>query len=221
MANLARLVTDSAAAHADRPAIRLDDVVLSYAALDGASAHAAGLLASMGVEPGDRVGLMLPNVPYFPVLFYGALRLGAVLVPMNPLLKAREVAFHLRDSGAKLLVAWHQFGEAATAGAAEAGAGLVMVTPGEAEQQSGAASPLADVAERDDPDTALILYTSGTTGTPKGAELTHGNLREAARISVELVDSGPDSVTFGALPLFHVFGLTSGLNACVRVGGCL
>jgi long-chain acyl-CoA synthetase len=164
---------------------------------------------------------MLPNLPYFPVLFYGALRRGAVVVPMNPLLKAREVGFHIEDSGAKLLFAWHQFDEAAAAGAEAAGAEHVSVKPGEFEQAVGSAQPLADVAAREDSDTALILYTSGTTGTPKGAELTHGNLREAARISVDLVDSGPETVTFGALPLFHVFGLTSGLNSCVRVGGCL
>ena len=215
------MLIETAAEHGGRTAIKLDDLELPYAGLEGATRHAAGLLAAKGVGPGDRVGLMLPNVPYFPVLFYGALRLGAVVVPMNPLLKEREVGFHLRDSGAKLLFAWHQFGEPAGAGAAAAGAELVLVTPGETEQQIGAASPSADVAEREDSDTALILYTSGTTGTPKGAELTHGNLREAARISVDLVDSGPETVTFGALPLFHVFGLTSGLNACVRVGGCL
>jgi long-chain acyl-CoA synthetase len=221
MANLAGMLVETAAEHGGRTAIKLDDLELPYSGVEGATRHAAGLLTSMGVGPGDRVGLMLPNVPYFPVLFYGALRLGAVVVPMNPLLKEREVAFHLRDSGAKVLFAWFQFGEAATAGAADAGAELVLVTPGETEQQIGAAQPLGDVAEREDSDTALILYTSGTTGTPKGAELTHGNLREAARISVELVDSGPETVTFGALPLFHVFGLTSGLNSCVRVGGCL
>src|SRR3954471_17236247 len=135
MANLARLVTDSAAAHADRPAIRFDDVALSYAALDGATAYAAGLLAGMGVEPGDRVALMLPNVPYFPVLFFGAVRLGAVVVPMNPLLKEREVSFHLKDSGAKAVFAWHQFGEAASAGADAAGAEYVKVEPGEFENQ--------------------------------------------------------------------------------------
>jgi long-chain acyl-CoA synthetase len=221
MANLAEMLIETAAEHGGRTAIKLDDLELPYAGVEGATRHAAGLLASQGVEAGDRVGLMLPNVPYFPVLFFGALRLGAVVVPMNPLLKEREVAFHLQDSGAKLLYAWHQFGEAASAGAAAAGAECVPVTPGEAEQQIGGASPLGDVAARDDSDTALILYTSGTTGTPKGAELTHGNLASAARIAVELVDSGPETVTFGALPLFHVFGLTSGLNACVRVGGCL
>ena len=221
MANLAEMLIETAAEHGGRTAIKLDDLELPYAGVEGATRHAAGLLAAKGVGPGDRVGLMLPNVPYFPVLFFGALRLGAVVVPMNPLLKVREVAFHLRDSGAKLLFAWHQFADAAGAGAADAGAECVLVTPGETEQQIGAASPLADVAGREDSDTALILYTSGTTGTPKGAELTHGNLAAAARIAVELVDSGPETVTFGALPLFHVFGLTSGLNACVRVGGCL
>ncbi len=221
MANLADMLLETAAEHADRPAIKLDDLQLPYSAGAGASAHVAGLLAAKGVREGDRVGLMLPNVPYFPVLFYGALRLGAIVVPMNPLLKQREVAFHLADSGAKLLFAWHQFGEAAQAGAADAGAEAVLVRPGEFEQAVGSAQPLTEVAERDDDDTALILYTSGTTGTPKGAELTHGNLRAAAQISVDLVDSGPETVTFGALPLFHVFGLTSGLNAAVRVGGML
>src|SRR3954471_11835606 len=149
MTNFAHELEAAVAEAPDRPAVKLDDLVLPYAALDAGVARAAGLLRAHGVGAGDRVGLQMPNVPYFPVLFYGALRLGAVVVPMNPLLKAREVAFHLRDSGAKLLVAWHQFGEAATAGAAEAGAELVMVTPGEADQQIGAASPLADVAERD------------------------------------------------------------------------
>ena len=73
--------------------------------------RAAGLLRAQGVEPGDRVGMQLPNVPYFPIVYFGALRLGAVVVPMNPLLKGREVAYHLCDSGAKVLVAWHGFAE--------------------------------------------------------------------------------------------------------------
>src|SRR3954447_16845707 len=145
MANLADILVQTAAEHGDRVAIKLEDLELPYSGLEGATRHVAGLLAGKGVGPGDRIGLMLPNVPYFPVLFYGALRLGAVVVPMNPLLKEREVAFHLEDSGAKLLAAWHQFGEAATAGAARAGAELLLATPGETEQQIGAASPLADV----------------------------------------------------------------------------
>src|SRR6476620_1516464 len=109
--NLATVLTESAERDGDAVAIKLDDAELSYKHLDGASAHVAGLLRSKGVEPGDRVGIMLPNVPYFPVVYYGALRLGAVVVPMNPLLKAREVAYHLSDSGARVIVAWHGFEE--------------------------------------------------------------------------------------------------------------
>jgi long-chain acyl-CoA synthetase len=221
MTNLARLLADAVGEHPDRIAIKLDDIALPYAVLDQACARAAGLLAAHGVGAGDRVGLMLPNVPYFPFAFYGALRLGAVVVPMNPLLKQREVAFHLEDSGAKLLLAWHGFAEAAEPGAEAAGAELVLVEPGAFEELLGGADPLQELTEREDDETAVILYTSGTTGTPKGAELTHGNLRAATRISVDLVDAGCDSVTFGGLPLFHVFGLTCGLNTSVAVGGCL
>src|SRR5215218_4958065 len=154
MTNLARMLTDTAAEHGDRPAIKLDDLVLDYSALAGGTRHVAGLLKARGVQPGDRVGIMLPNVPYFPFIFYGALRAGAVVVPMNPLLKDREVGFHLSDSGARLLFAWHQFGEAASAGAEAAGAEYVAVTPGEFEQAVGSAEPRGDVAERADDATA-------------------------------------------------------------------
>jgi long-chain acyl-CoA synthetase len=218
MTNLAQNLADTVQEHRDRVAIKLDDIQLPYALVDEAAARAAGLLKEAGIGPGDRVGLMLPNLPYFPFLFYGAMRLGAIVVPMNPLLKEREVAFHLQDSGAKLLIAWHQFEEAATAGAAGAGAEALMVKPGEFEERVGRAEPVREIAGREDDDTAQILYTSGTTGTPKGAELTHGNLRSAAQMSVDLVHSNPDEVVFGALPLFHVFGLTSGLNSAVRAG---
>ena len=88
-ANLATFLTETASRHGDRTAIKLDDVEVPYSGLDAASARVAGLLAGRGVEPGDRVGLMLPNVPYFPMAYYGILRLGAVVVPMNPLLKGR------------------------------------------------------------------------------------------------------------------------------------
>jgi long-chain acyl-CoA synthetase len=221
MTNVAQMLTDSAAAHGDRPAIKLDDLVLPYSALDGATAHMAGLLAERGVRPGDSVGLMVPNLPYFPIILYGALRLGAVVVPMNPLLKGREVAFHLSDSGARHLFAWQGFAEPAQAGAADAQAECLLVEPGDFERRVGAASPMTDVAARDAGDVAVVIYTSGTTGTPKGAELTHGNLTDAADVALELVDLGPTTVTLGALPLFHVFGMNSGLNATIRGGGCL
>src|SRR5919108_723903 len=133
MPNIADLLSQSAAEHPDRVAIKVDDSELSYAALDEASARAAGLLRAKGVQPGDRVGIMLPNVSYFPVCYYGALRAGAAIVPMNPLLKDREVAFYLRDSEAKLIFAWHQFADAAHGGAEEDGAECVLVEPGEFE----------------------------------------------------------------------------------------
>jgi long-chain acyl-CoA synthetase len=221
MTNLAETLAATVQQHGERTAIKLDDLELNYGIVDEASARAAGILREAGIGEGDRVGIMLPNVPYFPFFFFGAMRLGAIVVPMNPLLKDREVGFHLNDSGAKTLVAWHQFEQAATDGANEAGAEAIIVKPGETEERLGKAEPVKDVADRDDDDTAIILYTSGTTGTPKGAELTHGNLRSAAQIAVDLVDADETNVTLGALPLFHVFGLTSGLNSAVRGGGSL
>jgi long-chain acyl-CoA synthetase len=219
--NLASLLTDSAARAPQRTAIKLDDVELSYAQLDGASAHFAGLLAERGFRPGDRVGVMLPNVPYFPVVYYGILRAGGVVVPMNVLLKEREVAYYLEDSGAKLLFAWADFGEEARPGAAAAGAELVEVAPGFEAQVAAAPARdgLADVA---DDDTAVILYTSGTTGKPKGAELTHANLYVNAKTKLEtLVQFTPDDVILGALPLFHSFGQTAAMNAGLMAGACL
>jgi long-chain acyl-CoA synthetase len=91
--NVARLMTDAAAAHGDRPAYKLDDAVLPWSAVDEASARLAGLLRARGLAPGDRVGIMLPNVPYFPVAYYGVLRAGGVVVPINVLLKGCEVAY--------------------------------------------------------------------------------------------------------------------------------
>src|SRR5918912_4250075 len=125
--NFAEAFARTAAEQAERPAVKLDDAELTYAALDEAVGRAAGLLRSKGVGEGDRIGLQLPNVPYFPIVYFGALRIGAVVVPMNPLLKDREVAYHLSDSGAKVLVAWHQFEDAARAGSEEAGAEPLII----------------------------------------------------------------------------------------------
>src|SRR3979409_1196509 len=125
--NLSDLMTESAARHGDRVAIHQEGVALSYTALERASALAAGLLQARGVRPGDRVGVMLPNVAYFPVCYFGALRAGAAVVPMNVLLKEREVAYYLGDSEAKVLLAWHQFADAAHAGAEQTDAECVLV----------------------------------------------------------------------------------------------
>ncbi len=221
MTNFAEKVPAAAAADPEHPAVKLDDIVMSYAVLDAATARAAGFLREKGVREGDRVGMQLPNVPYFPIVYFGALRLGAIVVPMNPLLKEKEVAYHLSDSGAQVMVGWHQFSEPATAGSEKAGAEAVIATPGEFEQQVGAAEPFDEVADRADDDPAVIIYTSGTTGTPKGATLMHKNLISGAEVARDLVDADPDSVAVATLPLFHVFGMNSLMNVTIQARGLM
>jgi long-chain acyl-CoA synthetase len=222
MTNLALNLVEAKDIYPDRAALRLDDLVLTYEELEERSARVAGLLAGRGVEPGDRVGLMLPNVLEFPVLYYGVLRAGAVVVPMNPLLKAREVEYYLGDSGAGLIFAWHAVADEAAKGAEAAGAGCIRVAPEEVGRLLGDHAPMTVVSGRADDDTAVILYTSGTTGRPKGAELTHANLRRNVAVSATtLFGLQPSDVIMGCLPLFHSFGQTCGLNAAVSSGACL
>src|SRR4051812_20401327 len=219
--NLAELLTNSTERFGERVAIKLDDTDISYQMLNEATARVAGLLKSKGFQVGDRVGIMLPNVPYFPVVYYGVLRAGGVVVPMNPLLKGREVAFYLRDPEAKIVFAWHQFADAASEGAQEEGADLTVVKPGEFEQIVAGAEPDPEVVDRAEGDTAVILYTSGTTGTPKGAELTHSNLWHNQDVSRDLFSVHEGDRMLGALPLFHSFGQTCALNCTIGAGGMM
>jgi long-chain acyl-CoA synthetase len=219
--NLASVLTDSAERDPDHVALRLDDMEVSYGLLDEGSARLAAVLADRGLKPGDRVGIILPNVPYFGVCYYGVLRAGGVVVPMNVLLKRREVAFYLGDSGAELMFAWEGFADDANAGAQEAGAECIVVKPGEFEKLLAGVEPRREVVDRAPDDTAVILYTSGTTGTPKGAELTHANLKTNCEITRDMFGIGGDVVTLGALPLFHSFGQTCGMNATLAAGGTL
>jgi long-chain acyl-CoA synthetase len=220
--NLASILTGSAERSPDSPAIRLGEVELSFGSLDQYSARLATLVREKGLQPGDRVGVMLPNVPEFPIAYYGVLRAGGVVVPMNGLLKRREVAFYLEDSGARLMLAWHGFAEEAREGAAEAGAELVEIEPAAFAATLGELEPTPGLVDTDEDDTAVILYTSGTTGKPKGAELTHFNLSRNAEVSSQTTSEiGAGDVVLGALPLFHSFGQTVGMNASLRVGACL
>jgi len=219
--NLALNLTTSAQRYPDSPALRIDEVVITYAELDEATARVAGLLRERGLEPGDRVGIMLPNVPQFAFAYYGVLRAGGVVVPMNILLKQREVEFYLGDSGAKVIFAWHEFADAAHQGAVAAGTGCIVVEPVSFGQLLGNVEPAEEVVERAADDTAVVLYTSGTTGKPKGAQLTHSNLAINADVSKALFSLGHEDVVLGALPLFHAFGQTCGLNAAVSAGASL
>jgi long-chain acyl-CoA synthetase len=222
MANLALNLVEAKNMYPERAAVRLDELVLTYAELEERSAQVAGLLAARGVESGDRVGLLLPNVPQFPMLYYGVLRAGAVVVPMNPLLKAREIEYYLEDSGAVLLFAWDATAAESAKGAEAAGAGFIPVAPAAFDQLLDEQAAMTGMASRADGDTAVILYTSGTTGRPKGAELTHANLRRNASVSAAtLFGLEPEDVVMGCLPLFHSFGQTCGLNAAVGRGACL
>jgi long-chain acyl-CoA synthetase len=220
--NLASIVIESAGRVPDIPAVRLGELELSYVELDDRSARLAALLIERGLQPGDRVGVMLPNVPDFPIAYYGVLRAGGTVVPMNVLLKRREISFYLGDSGAKILIAWHGFAEEARAGAEEAGAELIEVEPAAFAATLDAAEPATAVVEADPEDTAVILYTSGTTGQPKGAELTHFNLSRNADIASRTTcEIQQGDVVLGSLPLFHSFGQTVSMNASLRVGATL
>jgi long-chain acyl-CoA synthetase len=212
--NLASILSRTAGRSGDRPAVRLSEATMTYRELDEASARVAGLLRDRGIQPGDRVGVMLPNTLEFALVYYGVLRAGGVVVPTNPLLKAREVAYYLGDSGARLLFAWHGFADEASAGARRAEADAVVVDPASFAEVLASTEPDREVAERAD-DTAVILYTSGTTGQPKGAELTQANLARNAEVVTELFQLTAEDVVFGGLPLFHSFGQTCTLNAAV------
>ena len=222
MADLNSVFSEAAARHAERPAVRMDELVLSYSQLRDAAYRMASLLSSAGIAPGDRVALMLPNVPAFPVAFYGALAAGAIVVPMNPLLKGREIAYQLSDSRASVLLAWHAAAGEAALGAAASGVQILKVDEPDATGLLAGLAPVPAGVERAADDDAVILYTSGTTGVPKGAELTHAGLTRNASVTARnLLNAGPDDVVMGCLPLFHVFGLTCALNAAVAVGAGL
>jgi long-chain acyl-CoA synthetase len=153
--------------------------------------------------------------------YYGVLRAGGVVVPMNVLLKEREVAFYLGDSGAKLIFAWHELADGARAGAADVGAECIVVEPDAFAQLLAGAEPVHEVVDRRADDDAVVLYTSGTTGKPKGAQLTHANLAINADVSKALFTLDHEDVVLGALPLFHAFGQTCGLNAAISAGASL
>lgn len=220
MPNVATILSESAATYPEALSIKLDDVELSFAALNGLSMKVAGLLAARGVAKGDRVAIISPNIPQMPAIYYGILRYGAIVVPLNPLLKSREVEYHLQNSEAKLAFAWEGVLGEVSVGAEAAG---TEVIPVDAQFMAllSQVEPLVEVAEVADDDTAVILYTSGTTGRPKGAELTHSNLLSNATVSRSLHDISYGDVIFGGLPFFHIFGQTCALNAAVMSGAAV
>lgn len=226
MPNLANNLASTVQEHPGAVAIKLDDTSLTFAALDEWSQRVAGLLAQKGVQPGDRVALIMPNIPQMAFIYYGVLRFGAVVVPLNPLLKSREIAYHLGDSGARLVFAWEGVAAEAESGAGQAVAAgeqgttldVLAVNSGTFLELLSSVDPLEAIAEVGADDTAVLLYTSGTTGRPKGAALTHASLHRNAEISRDLMGTAVGDVLFGGLPFFHIFGQTCALNAAVLTG---
>jgi long-chain acyl-CoA synthetase len=224
--NLATILRESAAASPDRPLLRIGSLELSYRQVDEMSGRVAAGLRAAGLERGDTLAIQLPNLPEFVFAYFGALKAGVTVVPLNPLLKAPEVAYHLQDSGARLLVTFDAFAGEAAKGAAEADDARVFVVGSPVEGTSPfddlyGAEDGGDIEPMNSDDTAVIIYTSGTTGRPKGAELTHFQMYMAATVAADTFGYRTDDVSMAVLPLFHVFGLSSVMNCAIRSGATL
>ncbi|HEX9993528.1 MAG TPA: long-chain fatty acid--CoA ligase [Acidimicrobiales bacterium] len=229
--NLATILRESRRAHPDKPLCHLGDLTFSYAQVDEISGRVATSLRDLGLERGDKVAVQLPNLPQFLFTYFGILKAGLVMVPLNPLLRAPEVAYHLSDSDAKVLVTFESFADEAVKGASqvEGVTTYVVNLPGNDRRPEGTrhydelyfAEDLGEIEPTAADDTAVLLYTSGTTGKPKGAELTHFQLYMNCTVAGELFEFRDDDVGVAVLPLFHVFGLSSVLNLSVRFGGTI
>jgi long-chain acyl-CoA synthetase len=222
--NLGSILLANANEMPEAIAMRAGDLELSYAELDRAARGVAQSLRERGVSPGDKVALLVPNVPEFTIAYFGILYAGATVVPINVLAAAPEVSYFLEDSGACLLIVHPLFEAAGRQGAAPLGVPIV-VAAGEADENTIAAMAKADPIDGPHPtspeNTAVILYTSGTTGKPKGAELTHSNL--LINCSVVAPKLLPPTTgrhrALGTLPLFHSFGQTVIQNGMIASGG--
>ncbi|MCB9266967.1 MAG: long-chain fatty acid--CoA ligase [Lewinellaceae bacterium] len=231
MLNLSVVLEDSARRYPNKDAFIFMDTHLSFAQVNAAANQVANGLRSLGIQPGDKVALSCLNLPYFPIVYYGILKAGAVVVPLSVLLKRREITYHLQDSDARAYLCFEgtpqlPMGEEGYAGFREAPScdHFFLITgkpdspsPIEGVKTLGmlmAGQPPAFLTEMTGADdTAVIIYTSGTTGKPKGAELTHSNLMLNAVLSADLVRTRKEDVQLIVLPLFHIFAMTVLLNA--------
>ncbi|WP_367428465.1 long-chain-fatty-acid--CoA ligase [Streptomyces celluloflavus] len=224
----ASVLAESAERRPDHPALVHGSERITYAELWHATRRYATVLRDHDVGPGDRIALLLPNTPHFPMAYYGVLALGAVAVPVHGLLRADEIAHVLADSQAKALVCAAPMLTEGAKAAETAGVPLLTVMladddgPPRLDVLAEQAEPLDRLVPREPQDLALVLYTSGTTGRPKGAMITQLNL--VMNVSTTMrspFDLGPDDVLLGCLPLFHTFGQTCGMSACFLAGGTL
>ncbi len=225
---IASILAESAVRHADRTAVVLGPRHITYRELWHGARQYAAVLREQGVGPGDTVALLLPNTDHFPLAYFGVLALGGVAVPVHALLKAEEIAYVLTDSGARALICAAPLLAEGAKGAELAGVRVLGVMDGgdasvpRLDLLAEAAEPISAMVPREPADTAVILYTSGTTGKPKGAEITHLNIMMNVDVSaMDSFDIGPEDVVLGCLPLFHTFGQTCCMNTAFRVGAAV
>ncbi|NGN64735.1 long-chain fatty acid--CoA ligase [Streptomyces sp. A7024] len=212
--SVATILQDSATRHPDRTAVVEDGDRISYRELWQEVLGFAAELRARGVRPGDRVAVLLPNTADFPRAYYAVLVAGGTVVPVHALLVADEVAYVLRHSGCAAVVSGGPLRPVAEEAAAAVGIDVLDV------RTDRAPLPLPEPRRPDD--IAAILYTSGTTGRPKGAQLTHLNLTmNAAVCAQDLLGLTPDDVVLGCLPLFHSYGQSCAMNAALRAAATL
>jgi long-chain acyl-CoA synthetase len=237
--NLATLLDNAVRDYPDRIAVILNETKLPYQAINAAANQVANALVTIGIGKGDKVALSCPNLPYFPIVYYGILKAGAVVVPLNVLLKGREIAYHLKDSESLAYICFEgteqlPMGSMGFAGFQEVDScqHFILVTADPvADSPIEGVQTLSSFMATQDPffetiptkpeDTAVILYTSGTTGQPKGAELSHINMVMNARLADNLFDTAGRDVHLVTLPLFHSFGQTVQMNAGFYTGASL
>jgi len=224
--SVAAILKESADRTPDAVAIVVGDERIGYADLWRQTREYAGALRSRGVKPGDAVAMLVPNVADFPRIYYAILSLGAVVVPVHALLKADEIEYVLRDSGATILICAAPLLAEGEWGGALAGVPVFSVlAPGaiegvpQLEVLARDAEPIDTYVPRSPSDTATILYTSGTTGRPKGALGSHLALVEQTHtLLLNTFDLSSADTILGCLPLFHTFGQTCTLNTGLRTG---
>ena len=228
---VASLLSEAARWRPDKIAVVDGAVRTSYADLWSQALGVAGALADLGVEPGDAVALMCPNVTDFPRCYYGIMAAGGVVVPVHLLLTADEVGYVLTDSKAKVLLCHSSQLQVGARAAAAAGIPVVSTGPLPAEvaadfrrleDLSAATTAPRTFVSRQAEDPSVVLYTSGTTGKSKGAVLTQLNLVMNATVGVfDTLDTRPEDVGLACLPLFHTFGQTVSMNCSFRVGATM
>jgi long-chain acyl-CoA synthetase len=215
--NLGEVLMRAAGLYGDRPALLYAGDSVSFAELDRRASAMSAALAAAGVVAGDRVAISLPNVPSFASAYFGVLRAGAVAVPLNVLLRDREVSERLEVVVPRVLVTDAQRESELSTAAEELGVQLLVLDEHAAGLPQAAFAAVA--RKREDP--AVILFTSGTSGTSKGAVLTHGGIAAAATNAAKALGYGPGDVILGVAPFSHVLGQSSGLVASCLTGAAI